>query len=262
MSDPILATIKDKVATITLNRPEKLNAFTDEMISDWIDLLEDYRTNDAVNVIVVTGQGRAFSTGGDVSKFEQYASATPAGIKGRLVENIQRLAMKFDELDKPVIAAVNGVAVGGGADLSLMADLRFAARSATFAETYVRMGLLPGAGGAYYLPRLIGTSKALELFWSCDRITADEAKEIGLVNRVFDDEKLAAETHAFARDLAEKAPMSVRLLKRILRQGLETNLRGALELAAANLPIVRMSEDHKEAVAAFREKRKPVFHGR
>ena len=262
MSQYVVSEVGDKVATIRLNRPEKLNAFTDDMIDAWLDLLETYRTSDAVNVIVITGTGRAFSTGGDVGKFGDYASRSPADVKARLTENVQRLALKVQEIDKPVIAAVNGIATGGGVDVALMCDLRFAARSARFAETYVRMGLLPGAGGAYYLPRIVGTAKALELFWSSETIDAEEALRMGLVNRVFDDDRLVEETLAFARKVARSAPLAVRLLKKVLYQSAATDLRGALELDASNMPIVRLSEDHKEAVAAFREKREPVFTGR
>ncbi|MPZ46342.1 MAG: enoyl-CoA hydratase [Betaproteobacteria bacterium] len=262
MSQYVVSEVGDKVATIRLNRPEKLNAFTDDMIDAWLDLLETYRTSDAVNVIVVTGTGRSFSTGGDVGRFGDYASQSPAHVKARLTENVQRLALKIQEIDKPVIAAVNGIATGGGVDVALMCDLRFAARSARFAETYVRMGLLPGAGGAYYLPRIVGTAKALELFWSSETIDAEEALRMGLVNRVFDDDRLVEETLAFARKVARSAPLAVRLLKKVLYQSATTDLRGALELVASNMPIVRLSEDHKEAVAAFREKREPVFTGR
>lgn len=262
MSETVVSSVADKVATIRLNRPEKLNAFTDDMITTWVGLLEEYRVREDVNVIVITGTGRAFSTGGDVGKFSDYASNTAAAIKARLSENVQRLALKMQDIDKPVIAAVNGLATGGGVDIALMCDMRFAARSAKFAETYVRMGLIPGAGGAYYLPRIVGVAKALELFWSSESVNAEEALRIGLVNRVFDDDKLAEETQAFASKLARGAPLAVKLVKRILYRGLETDLRGALDLVASNMPVVRMSEDHQEAVAAFREKREPNFSGK
>ena len=160
-----------------------------------------------------------------------------------------------------MIAAVNGLATGGGVDIALMCDMRFAARSARFAETYTKMGLIPGAGGAYYLPRIVGVAKALELFWSSEAISAEEAERIGLVNRVFDDDKLMEGTQAFAAKLARGAPLAVKLVKRILYQGLESDLRGALDLVASNMPVVRMSADHKEAVAAFKEKREPKFTG-
>ena len=208
-------------------------------------------------MIVITGTGRAFTTGGDVGKFDAYAANTAADIKARLTDNVQRLALKVQEIDKPVIASVNGLATGGGVDVALMCDLRFAARSAKFAETYVRMGLIPGAGGAYYLPRIVGLAKALELFWSCDSINAEEAQRIGLVNRVFDDARLAEETQAFARKVAQGAPLAVRLVKKLIYQGLGSDLRGALDMVASNMPVVRLSEDHKEAVAAFRQKREP-----
>ena len=262
MSEYVVSGVADNVATIRLNRPEKLNAFTDDMITTWVELLEEYRTRDDVNVIVITGTGRAFSTGGDVGKFSDYASNSAAGIKARLSDNVQRLAIKIQDIDKPVIAAVNGLATGGGVDIALMCDMRFAARSAKFAETYVKMGLVPGAGGAYYLPRIVGVAKALELFWSCEPVDAEEALRIGLVNRVFDDDKLADETQAFAKKLARGAPLAVKLVKRILYRWLETDLRGALDLVASNMPVVRMSEDHQEAVAAFREKREPKFSGK
>ena len=262
MSETVVSSVADKVATIRLNRPEKLNAFTDDMITTWVGLLEEYRSSEDVNVIVITGTGRAFSTGGDVGKFSDYASNTAAGIKARLSENVQRLAMKMQDIDKPVIAAVNGLAIGGGVDIALMCDMRFAARSAKFAETYVKMGLIPGAGGAYYLPRIVGVAKALELFWSSESIDATEALRIGLVNRAFDDDKLAEETQAFASKLARGAPLAMKLVKRILYRGLETDLRGALDLVASNMPVVRMSEDHQEAIAAFREKREPKFSGK
>ena len=162
---------------------------------------------------------------------------------------------------RPVRIIVN-VSAGGGVDIALMCDMRFAARSAKFAETYVKMGLIPGAGGAYYLPRIVGVAKALELFWSGEAVDAEEALRIGLVNRVFDDERLAEETQAFASKLARGAPLAVKLVKRILYRGLETDLRGALDLVASNMPVVRMSEDHQEAIAAFREKREPKFSGK
>jgi 2-(1,2-epoxy-1,2-dihydrophenyl)acetyl-CoA isomerase len=262
MSETVVSSVADKVATIRLNRPEKLNAFTDDMITTWVGLLEEYRVREDVNVIVITGTGRAFSTGGDVGKFSDYASNTAAAIKARLSENVQRLALKMQDIDKPVIAAVNGLATGGGVDIALMCDMRFAARSAKFAETYVKMGLIPGAGGAYYLPRIVGVAKALELFWSSESVNAEEALRMGLVNRVFDDGKLAEETQAFASKLARGAPLAVKLVKRIVYRGLETDLRGALDLVASNMPVVRMSEDHQEAVAAFREKREPNFSGK
>ncbi len=262
MSDKLLFEIKDRIATITLNRPDKLNAFDDEMFSAWVDALEHCRTSDEVNVVVITGAGRAFCAGGDVGTFKDRAAATPADIKRQFAEDRQRLPKKFAEIDKPIIAAINGHAYSGGLDIALMCDLRFAAESAKLAETYARMGLLPGVGGAWYLPRLIGAARALEMFWTTEPLSAREAERIGLVNRVFPDDQLMAGTYAVARKIADGAPLSNRLIKKILYQGLNSDLSTALDTVAAHLPMVCASEDHREAVQAFKEKREPRFSGR
>ncbi|WOD14089.1 enoyl-CoA hydratase/isomerase family protein [Paraburkholderia kirstenboschensis] len=262
MSEELKFEIDNGIATITLNRPEKLNAFTDAMQESWLEALEECRTNPDVRVIVMTGTGRAFTTGGDVNSFSASAEQTPANIKARVADGIQRLPRKIAEIDKPVLAALNGLATAGGLDIALACDIRFAAESARFAETYVRMGLIPGVGGAYLLPRIVGTSKALEMFWSADWLDARDAERIGLVNRVFPDEQLMEGTYAFARRVADGAPLAVQLIKRVMRFGLDKDLATAHELVAANLPIVRSSEDHREAVSAFKEKRAPQFKGR
>lgn len=262
MSDLLKFEVDQGVATITLNRPEKLNAFTDQMLQEWLDALEHCRTSDEVRVIVITGTGRAFTTGGDVDGFSASASQTPAGIKARLTDGIQRLPRKMAEIDKPIIAALNGFATGGGLDVALACDIRFAAESARFAETYGKLGLIPGAGGAYLLPRIVGVAKALELFWSCDWVEAREAERIGLVNKVFADAQLMEGTYAFARKVAASAPVAVQMIKRVVRLGLNQDLGTALDLVASNMPIVRTSEDHQEALAAFKEKRTPHFKGR
>jgi len=262
MSENLKFEASNGIATITLNRPEKLNAFTDEMLDAWLAALEECRLDDTIRVVVMTGTGRAFSTGGDIGSFATNASKSAASIKARLSEGVQRLPRAIAELDKPVIAALNGIATAGGLDIALACDIRFAAESAKFAETYVRMGLIPGAGGAYFLPRLIGVAKAMELLLSARYVDAREAERIGLVNKVFPDSELMSETYAFARTVAEGAPLAVRLIKRIVRLGLGKDLATGLELAASNLPVVRSSEDHLEAIAAFKEKRPPVFRGK
>jgi enoyl-CoA hydratase/carnithine racemase len=166
MSDLLKFEIADGVATITLNRPEKMNAFTGEMMEDWLAALEDCRTNPEVRAIVMTGTGRAFTTGGDIEGFGASAAARRKASASTWIGGSQRLIRKIAEIDKPVIAALNGFATGGGLDIALACDIRFAAESARFAETYAKMGLIPGMGGAYLLPRIVGVAKALELFWS------------------------------------------------------------------------------------------------
>jgi len=262
MTDLLQFKIDEGVATITLNRPDKLNAFTDEMLEAWLARLEECRDDDDVRVIVITGTGRAFTTGGDVEGFSASAQQTAHGIKKRLTHGIQRLPRLLVEIDKPVIAALNGFATGGGLDVALACDIRFAAESARFAETYARMGLIPGAGGAWLLPRLVGKAKALELLWGCDWVEAKDAERLGLVNKVFPDAELMEGTYAFARKVAAGAPLAVQTIKRVMRMGLEQDFVTALDLAASNMTVVRSSEDHKEALAAFKEKRAPRFKGR
>ncbi len=261
MSENLKFEISNKIATITLDRPEKLNAFTDEMVDAWLAALEECRTSSAVNVIVMTGTGRAFTTGGDVDKFPGNAVATPVRVKSRISEGIQRLPFKLETIDKPVIAAVNGLALGGGLDIALMCDMRFAAESAKFAETYAKLGLIPGVGGAHFLPRVVGPAKALEMLWSAEWIDAQEALRIGLVNRVFPDDQLMEKTYEFARRIANGAPLSIRTIKRLVWQGMTTDLRTSLDMVASNMPIIRGSEDHQEALLAMKEKRDPQFKG-
>jgi 2-(1,2-epoxy-1,2-dihydrophenyl)acetyl-CoA isomerase len=262
MSEHLKFEVDQGIATIILDRPEKMNAFTDDMLEKWLAALEECRTNPEVRVIVITGTGRAFTTGGDIGSFSDKASQTAASVTSGLMQGAQRLPRKLAEIDKPLIAALNGFATGGGLDIALACDIRFAAESARFAETYARMGLIPGMGGAYLLPRITGVAKALEMFWTGDWVDAREAERIGLVNKVFPDAELMQGTYAFARRVADGAPLAVQLIKRVMRLGLHGDLPAALDLVAASMPIVRTSEDHKEAVSAFKEKRTPKFKGR
>lgn len=262
MSDLLQFKIEEGVATITLNRPDKLNAFTDDMLEAWLARLSECRDDENVRVIVMTGTGRAFTTGGDIEGFSSSAQQTARDVKQRLTQGIQRLPRLIMEIDKPVIAALNGFATGGGLDVALACDIRFAAESARFAETYARMGLIPGVGGAWMLPRLIGKAKALELFWGCDWVDAREAERLGLVNKVFPDAELMEGTYAFARKVAASAPLAVQAIKRVTRLGMEQDFDAALDCVASNMTVVRTSEDHKEALAALKEKRTPQFKGR
>jgi enoyl-CoA hydratase/carnithine racemase len=262
MSEQLLFQVDDGVATITLNRPDKLNAYTDEMQEEWLRALEQCRTEADIRVVVITGTGRGFTTGGDVGGFADKAMQSPAGVKARLIEGAQRLPRAITALDKPVIAALNGIATGGGLDVALACDMRFAAESARFAETYVRMALIPGMGGTYFLPRIVGIAKALEMLWTGDWVDAREAERIGLISRVFPDAELMKGTYEFARRVAAAPPLSVQLIKRVLLMGLDKDLATSLEVVASNMPIVRTSDDHKEAVSAFKDKRPPIFGGK
>jgi 2-(1,2-epoxy-1,2-dihydrophenyl)acetyl-CoA isomerase len=248
----------DGVATITLNRPERMNAFTMEMIDAWAATLETCRRDDAVRAIVVTGAGNAFCSGGDIDEMKQRMGNTPVQRKDELWRRVQRIPLTLEDLDKPVIVAVNGVATGAGMDLALMGDIRYAAESARFAETYVKVGLVPGAGGAHFLPRLVGVAKALELFWTGDFVDAREAERLGIVNKVLPDAELMPQVRALASRIARAPMLSVRLIKRAVYQGLRNDLRTSLDLVSSHYAVVTSSPDHRDAVEAFlTRQRKP-----
>ncbi len=248
--------ISDRIATITLNRPERMNAFTFEMIEAWTAALHECRRNDDVRVVIVTGAGKAFCSGGDVVAMGDRLGSPPEKRKNELWELIQRIPLAYEDLDKPVLVAVNGVATGAGMDLALMGDIRYAAESARFAKTYVKVGLVPGAGGAHFLPRLVGVSKALEMFWTADFISAQEAERIGLVNKVVPDAELMAQIRTLAERIAAAPQLSVRYIKRAIYQGMRNDLRTNLDLISSHYAVVTAGDDHRQAVEAFRNRKK------
>jgi len=260
MSD-LLYEVKDRVATITLNRPDKLNAFTGPMIDAWAGSLAEAQRDDGVHVVVVTGAGRAFCAGGDVGRMGQGAP-TPLEHKNQLWENIHRVPKTLETMDKPVIAMVNGLAVGAGMGMCLMCDVRVASDEARFSTGYVKVGLVPGDGDTYFLPRLVGAAKALELLWTADFIEAAEAHRLGIVNRVVPAAELREATFALARQIADGPQVPIRMIKRLVYQSLRLDLRTHLDLVSSHMSVVRQTADHAEGVAAFKDKRPPRFQGR
>jgi enoyl-CoA hydratase/carnithine racemase len=257
-------TVEGSIATIRLNRPERRNAFTFEMVREWAALLRDARTDDSVRVVVLTGTGdRAFCSGIDLGSISNAnPTLTPLQRKSHLHDEIHQVALALEALDKPVIASINGAAVGAGLDMALMCDMRIAARSAKLSEGYIKVGLTPGDGGAYYLPRLVGTPKALELLLTGDFISADEAHRIGMVNRVVDDGDLGPATRALAEQIAAAPPVTVRMIKRATYQSANADLRTSLDLISSHFAVVAATDDAAEALSAMQEKRVPRFHGR
>lgn len=257
-------TVENGVGTILLNRPEKKNAFTVEMVDQWAEVLVGARTDDSVGVIVITGAGDAFCAGGDFGGLSPDAEEEPGPYerKAFLTDHVHRVAYALEDLDKPVIAAVNGVAVGAGLDFALMCDMRFMARSARVSEGYIKVGLVPGDGGAYFLPRLVGPAKALELLLTGDFVDAEEALRIGMVNRVYDDGELIDETRKFAEKLAAGPPRITRMIKRAVYQSMGSDLRTSLDLISSHMAVVQSMQESHEAFNAFREKRVPEFEGR
>jgi enoyl-CoA hydratase/carnithine racemase len=255
MTDQLKFSVDDGIGRIVLNRPERMNAFTFEMIDAWRAAIEECRRDDAVKVVVVTGAGAAFCSGGDIVEMGDRLEQTPEQRKAELFDRIERIPLALEDLDKPVIAAVNGVATGAGMDMALMCDLRYAAQGARFAETYVNVGLVPGAGGAHFLPRLVGVSKALELFWTGDFIDADEAMRIGIVNKVFPDADLVTQVEKIARKIAKAPPLTLRMVKRAIYQGMRNDLRTNLDLISSHYAVITATDRHKEAVRSFIAKR-------
>ena len=251
MSEHLKFSVEDGIGRIVLDRVERMNAFTFAMIDAWRAALEECRRDDAVKVVIVTGNGPAFCSGGDIVEMGDRLDQTPEQRKAELFDRIERIPLALEDLDKPVIAAVNGAATGAGMDLALMCDLRYAAESARFAETYVNVGLVPGAGGAHYLPRLVGVAKALELFWTGEFIDAREAMRIGIVNNIFPDEQLASEVARIAGRIARAPPLTLRMIKRAIYQGMRNDLRTNLDLISSHYAVITSTDAHKEAVRSF-----------
>ncbi len=257
----VLYEVRGQVAVITLNRPRAKNAFSPEMITLWKDFLEKARDDRNVRVIIVTGKGETFCSGGDIRDMAE-GKLKSWDMKRFLWDGVHRIALTLEDLDKPVIAAINGAAMGAGLDMALMCDFRVSSDRARLAESYINLGLIPGDGGAWFLPRLVGTSKALELLLTGDVLTAEEARDLGIVNRVAPHDKLMEETLRFAEVMAAKPPLAVRMMKRAVYQAQTSTLRAHLDYISSQLSLLSETEDHQEAARAFLEKRKPRFEGK
>lgn len=265
MSDLVLFEQTDGIAVLTLNRPETRNPISDpDMIEAVLEALERIDTDLSVRVAILTGAGSAFSSGGNLKKMGEQGGLNdplPAKTRRNYKHGIQRIPLAFAKLDVPVIAAVNGPAIGAGCDLACMCDLRIAGESAKFAESFVKLGIVPGDGGAWLLPRVVGFSKAAEMALTGDVIDAAEALACGLVSRVVPDAGLLDAAQALARRIAANPPHAVRMTKRLLWQGRDTSLEALLEISASMQALAHATGDHKEAVAAMLGKRLPTFKG-
>lgn len=254
-------TVSGQVGTIRLNRPERKNAFTLEMVDQWAEALRSAEDDPDVRVVVLTGTGDAFCAGVDLDKLAD-RERTPLSEKELLTKRVHQVAYAAEALSKPYLAAVNGVAVGAGMDMALMTDIRFAAASARFSEGYIRVGLVPGDGGCFYLPRVVGTATALRLLWTGEFVGADEALALGLVSQVCPDDELDKRISEFAATLAGQPPVAVQLIKRAVRLGERHDLRTALDLISSHQAVATSTADSREAMAAFRQRRQGVYEGR
>ena len=265
MSEAVLYALKDSIVTLTLNRPATRNALTEmEVVDALVASLERAQADGTVRVIVLTGAGPAFSSGGNIKHMRDDVG-TFAGSSAQVRENyrrgIQRIPKAFNELDVPCIAAVNGPAHGAGCDLTLMCDIRIAAESALFAESFAKVGIIPGDGGAWLLPRAIGLSRACEMIYTATPINARRAHEWGLVSRVVPDAELMDAAYTLARAIASNPPGVLRMSKRLIREGQRMDLNSLLEMSAAFQGIAHRTKDYREAIAATFEKRPPTYTG-
>tara|TARA_R110002074_G_scaffold189899_3_gene355859 strand:- start:12632 stop:13435 length:804 start_codon:yes stop_codon:yes gene_type:complete len=257
---------EDGIAIWRMNRVDTRNAISDgQMINDLVSLAEDAQKNPQIRVVILTGNGPAFSSGGNVKKIRDEmteSDKTPHELATWYREGIQRIPLAFQNLDVPIIAAVNGPAIGAGCDLTCMCDIRIAAESARFAESFVKLGIIPGDGGSWLLPRAVGLAKASEMAFTGDPISAQEALQFGLVSKVVPDEQLMDEAIALAKRIAVNPPVSVRMAKQLIREGQRTDLDTHLQMAAVMQAVSHRTDDHREAMNAIFEKRKGDFKGR
>jgi len=266
MSDAVKYEQEGGVVTLTLNEADTRNALSPAIIDAIVSHFARINADLSVGCVILTGAGEGFSSGGNVKRMQDRTSAAvqkaPVDIRDYYTNGIQRIPLAFNRLDAPIIAAVNGAAIGAGCDLATMCDIRIAGRSAKFGESFARVGLVSGDGGAWYLPKAVGLSKAYEMTFTGDFLDAEEAGRIGLVSRVVDDELLMSEARAMALRIASHPVHAIRMSKRLIRDSHHVSLPVALDMAAASQALVQTTHDHKEAVQAFAEKRKPKFEGR
>lgn len=257
---------KDSVATLTLNRPDARNAYSEIMVKSLIEGIDRAENDPEVRVIIITGAGKAFSAGGDLKRMVadegMFSGKEPGELRRSYVLGIQRIPERIARVDKPIIAAINGSAIGAGLDLACMCDFRIASKTAKLGSTFVKLGLVPGDGGAYFLPRIIGFPKALELILTGRIVDAEEALQIDLVNQVVEPEALMPATLKLAQVLSANAPLAVQLSKRAAYRSWETDLTNALELAATYQGMAQRTDDHREGVQALLERRQPIFKGK
>jgi enoyl-CoA hydratase/carnithine racemase len=248
------------IVTLTMNSPETRNALTGNSApQEFVDACARIADDLSVRAVVLTGAGPVFSSGGNLKHMQELFDATPSAIRHWYRQGIQRLSVALYNLEVPTIAAVNGAAIGAGCDLSCMCDIRIASESASFAESFIRVGLIPGDGGAWLLPRVVGMSRAMEMSFTGDTLGAAEALACGLVSRVVPADQLMPTALALAGRIAANPGPGLRMTKRLLREGQHMRLEGLLEMSAGFQAVAHKTPQHVEAVNAFVEKRAPRF---
>ena len=258
----VLVSVDAGVLTVTLNRPEKLNALNPEMHGLLRAALERATDESEIRALLLTGAGRGFCSGQDLADRDVSAGAAPIDLSVWLGDHYNPLVRRLRALPKPIVCAVNGVAAGAGANIALACDLVIAARSATFVQAFARLGLVPDAGGTYFLPRLVGTARAMALALLAEPLSAERAEEWGLIWKVVDDPRLAEESLKLARTLANGPTRGYGLAKKAIYASSGNSLDAQLDLERDLQREAGFTEDYREGVTAFKEKRKPQFKGK
>jgi enoyl-CoA hydratase/carnithine racemase len=260
--DDLLVEKKNHALWITLNRPEASNAYSTNMVKALVEVLKFADIDNEIRVMIITGAGKNFCAGGDI-KAMRGKTGMFAGESNELRETyqsgIQQIPITVSQLKTPLVAMVNGAAVGAGCDLAAMCDLRVASEDASFAETFAKVGLVPGDGGAFFLTRLIGFGKAMEMFLTCKSVSAEEALKIGLVNQVVLRDELRSKTQELADQLASLPPIALQMTKKAVLHAYQNDVNSHLELMAAYQGITQRSSDHFRALDGMIEKKKPTF---
>ena len=255
---------RDHVVTLTMSQPEQRNPLTgNTAVEEFLAAVDKISTDPSARAVILTGEGPAFCAGGDIRKMKEQSFGDVNGMRIRedYRQGIQRLPLALFNLEVPVIAAVNGPAIGAGLDLACMCDMRIASEKARFAESFVKMGIVPGDGGAWLLPRVIGLSRAAELSFTGRVIDAATALHWNLVSQVVEPEDLLPAANRLADEIAANPPQVTRMTKKLIREGMQMSLASLLDLSAAYQALAHQTADHREAVSSFLEKRSPHFSG-
>ena len=254
----------DGIATVTLNRPDRLNAIGSTMSVELEQVLEEANSDGEVKVLVLTGAGKGFCSGADLTTLGDTAGAVGRGLVARspAAGGIRSYALQLQNFEKPTVAAVNGPAIGAGLSIALACDIRIASDRARFSQIFIRRGLVPDSGSTYFLPNVVGMARACEMVFTGDILDAEQARDYGLVSRVVPHDELMSEVRGLASKIAAGPPIAMKLAKRALYRGATNDLPSALEFEGYMQGICFTTEDFKEGVAAFLEKREPEFKGK
>ena len=262
MSKSVLYEQDDRIVKITLNRPDTRNALSGDIIEGLVEYIQKADKDKNVGCVILTGAGKSFSSGGNLQEIKDMTTKdqmTQAQLEDWYRFGIQKIPLTMNSIDVPVVAAVNGHAIGAGNDLCTMCDIRIAGEDAKFSESFLRIGIIPGDGGSWFLPKIIGFARANEMILTCDVLDANKALDWGLVSKVVPNENLIIEAQKLANKIAAQPPEASRRAKRLLRMSQNVPLQDALEMAASQQSMLQQLDDHREAIDALLEKRKPNY---